>query len=191
MLDFAILGILTDGPLHGYELKRVLADSEHGFWTVSFGSLYPALRRLEKQGYVSVGMEGGSRRKVYQLTPEGKAYFQELLEAPGAAEEPHPQADQEHPVRAQAQRGSQRGVLTQPPVAVVGVAQADGGKQEGNRGRGQCVTRPDARRNGYLQRVARPARNLALAIVDEGDAAPARDLGGRPGRWRALRHRGS
>lgn len=87
MLDFAILGILTDGPLHGYELKRVLADSEHGFWTVSFGSLYPALRRLEKQGFVSVGTEGGSRRKVYQLTPEGKAYFQELLEAPGAAEE--------------------------------------------------------------------------------------------------------
>lgn len=87
MLDFAILGILTDGPLHGYELKRVLADSEHGFWAVSFGSIYPALRRLEKKGFVNVGVEGGSRRKVYQLTPEGKAYFQELLETPGAAEE--------------------------------------------------------------------------------------------------------
>lgn len=87
MLDFAILGILTDGPLHGYELKRVLSDSEHGFWTVSFGSLYPALRRLEKQGFVSVSTDGGARRKVYQLTPEGKAHFQELLETPGAAEE--------------------------------------------------------------------------------------------------------
>jgi DNA-binding PadR family transcriptional regulator len=87
MLDFAILGILTDGPLHGYELKRVLADSEHGFWTVSFGSLYPALRRLEKQGFVSVGADGGARRKVYQLTAEGKAYFQELLESPGAGDE--------------------------------------------------------------------------------------------------------
>ena len=87
MLDFAILGILTDGPLHGYQLKRVLADSEHGFWTVSFGSLYPALRRLEKKKFVSVSAEGGARRKVYQLTPEGKAYFQELLETPGAADE--------------------------------------------------------------------------------------------------------
>ncbi|MBT8201848.1 MAG: PadR family transcriptional regulator [Acidimicrobiia bacterium] len=87
MLDFAILGILTDGPMHGYELKRVLADSEHGFWTVSFGSLYPALRRLEKQGFVSVGTGGGSRRKVYQLTPEGKAYFQEMLEEPGSTDE--------------------------------------------------------------------------------------------------------
>lgn len=86
MLDFAILGILTDGPLHGYELKRRLADSEHGFWTVSFGSLYPALRRIEKQGFVSVSA-GETRRKVYQLTPEGKAYFQELLEDPSAAEE--------------------------------------------------------------------------------------------------------
>lgn len=86
MLDFAILGILTDGPLHGYELKRRLADSEHGFWTVSFGSLYPALRRLEKQDYVSVST-AGTRRKVYQLTPEGKAHFQEILEDPGAADE--------------------------------------------------------------------------------------------------------
>ncbi len=86
MLDFAILGILTDGPLHGYELKRRLADSEHGFWTVSFGSLYPALRRIEKHGFVSVSA-GETRRKVYQLTPEGKAYFQELLEDPSAAEE--------------------------------------------------------------------------------------------------------
>lgn len=87
MLDFAILGILTDGPLHGYELKRVLADSEHGFWSVSFGSLYPALRRLEKLGFVNIGTDAGARRKVYQLTAEGKAYFQELLETPGAAEE--------------------------------------------------------------------------------------------------------
>lgn len=86
MLDFAILGILTDGPLHGYELKRRLADSQHGFWTVSFGSLYPALRRIEKQGFVSVS-PGETRRKVYQLTPEGKAYFQEMLEDPSAAEE--------------------------------------------------------------------------------------------------------
>ncbi len=86
MLDFAILGILTDGPLHGYELKRRLADSEHGFWTVSFGSLYPALRRMEKHEFVSVSA-GETRRKVYQLTPEGKAYFQELLEDPSAAEE--------------------------------------------------------------------------------------------------------
>ena len=86
MLDFAILGILTDGPLHGYELKRRLADSEHGFWTVSFGSLYPALRRLEKQEYVSVST-AGTRRKVYQLTAEGKAHFQELLEDPRVADE--------------------------------------------------------------------------------------------------------
>lgn len=84
MLDFAILGILTDGPLHGYELKRRLADSEHGFWTVSFGSLYPALRRLEKREFIAVA-SGSGRRKVYQLTPDGKAYFQEVLEDPEAS----------------------------------------------------------------------------------------------------------
>ena len=77
MLDLAVLGLLRDGPLHGYELKRRL--SEYGFWRVSFGSLYPALRRLERSGHIGVAPEAG-RRKVYELTPEGKAYFQELLE---------------------------------------------------------------------------------------------------------------
>jgi len=81
MLDFAILGILTDGPLHGYELKRVLADSEHGFWTVSFGSLYPALRRLERKGLIATAGDTG-RRKSYALTPAGRAAFTEMLAEP-------------------------------------------------------------------------------------------------------------
>lgn len=86
MLDLAVLGLLRDGPLHGYELKRRLAD--FGFWRVSFGSLYPALRRLEKKGFIVVATTGSSRRKVYELTPEGKAHFQELLEAEsGSGEE--------------------------------------------------------------------------------------------------------
>ena len=50
MLDLAILGLLSDVPRHGYELKQQLA--ELGFWKVSFGSLYPALRRLEKRGLI-------------------------------------------------------------------------------------------------------------------------------------------
>ena len=50
MLDFAVLGLLMEQPRHGYELKRSLG--ELGFWKVSFGSLYPALRRLEKRGAI-------------------------------------------------------------------------------------------------------------------------------------------
>ncbi|MFQ5948558.1 MAG: PadR family transcriptional regulator, partial [Acidimicrobiia bacterium] len=69
--------LLREGPRHGYELKRRL--TEYGFWRVSFGSLYPALRRLDKAGYISAE-PGEGRRKAYRLTSEGKTHFQEVLE---------------------------------------------------------------------------------------------------------------
>lgn len=52
MLELAILGLLKDQPLHGYELKKRLGESLGVLWGVSFGSLYPALRRLEKSGAI-------------------------------------------------------------------------------------------------------------------------------------------
>lgn len=59
VLELAILGLLTDEPLHGYELKRQLADTLGLASGVSFGSLYPALGRLEAAGAVSM-VEPGS-----------------------------------------------------------------------------------------------------------------------------------
>lgn len=85
MLELAILGLLKDGPLHGYELKQRLAS--FGFWRVSFGSLYPALRRLERDEYISVS-KTQARRKIFELTAEGKHHFQQLLEnEPGGQDE--------------------------------------------------------------------------------------------------------
>src|SRR2546426_703679 len=52
MLELAILGLLKELPLHGYELKKRLNDSLGQFWGVSYGSLYPALARLEKLGAI-------------------------------------------------------------------------------------------------------------------------------------------
>jgi len=52
MLDLAILGLLTEGDLHGYEIRRRLRDSLGLLANVSFGSLYPALARLEAAGAV-------------------------------------------------------------------------------------------------------------------------------------------
>ncbi len=52
MLELAILGLLKDEELHGYELKRRLTDTLGAFSSVSFGSLYPALRKLEAAGAV-------------------------------------------------------------------------------------------------------------------------------------------
>jgi len=52
MIDLAILGLLTEQELHGYELKKRLGELLAGRAPVSFGSLYPALARLEAQGAV-------------------------------------------------------------------------------------------------------------------------------------------
>jgi DNA-binding PadR family transcriptional regulator len=62
MLDMAILGLLEERDLHGYEIRRQLRDNLGILANVSFGSIYPALTRLEKSGAV-VATEGqGSAR---------------------------------------------------------------------------------------------------------------------------------
>jgi DNA-binding PadR family transcriptional regulator len=53
MLDMAILGLLEDRDLHGYEIRRQLRDNLGILANVSFGSIYPALTRLEKAGAVA------------------------------------------------------------------------------------------------------------------------------------------
>ena len=52
MLELAVLGLLAEQPLHGYELKKRLSETLGPLWGISFGSLYPALRRLEKSGAI-------------------------------------------------------------------------------------------------------------------------------------------
>jgi DNA-binding PadR family transcriptional regulator len=58
MLDMAILGLLEEHDLHGYEIRRQLREHLGLLANVSFGSIYPALTRLEKSGAV-VATEGG------------------------------------------------------------------------------------------------------------------------------------
>ncbi len=50
MLELAILGVLKEQPLHGYELKKRLSEALGPLSSVSFGSLYPALKRLQAAG---------------------------------------------------------------------------------------------------------------------------------------------
>jgi DNA-binding PadR family transcriptional regulator len=59
MIELAILGLLADQDLHGYELKKQLADLLGPWSSVSFGSLYPALARLEKAGHIGA-LEAGA-----------------------------------------------------------------------------------------------------------------------------------
>jgi DNA-binding PadR family transcriptional regulator len=54
VLELAVLGLLKDQPLHGYELKKRLGETLGFLWGVSYGSLYPALRRLERAGAIAI-----------------------------------------------------------------------------------------------------------------------------------------
>jgi DNA-binding PadR family transcriptional regulator len=86
MLELAILGLLKERSMHGYQLSKRLTDSLGGLWRVSYGSLYPSLKRLERQGAVERvfdNQEVGRRKNVYRITERGEELFRELLEEAG------------------------------------------------------------------------------------------------------------
>lgn len=85
MLELAVLGLLKQQPMHGYQLSRELGGSLGGFWRVSYGSLYPTLRRLERDGFVAPvhgpgESTGGRRKTVFGITEQGERAFLELLQ---------------------------------------------------------------------------------------------------------------
>jgi DNA-binding PadR family transcriptional regulator len=97
MLDIAVLGLLKERAMHGYELRKQLIQRLGFFWTVSFGSLYPTLRKLEREGWVSKEREAeedrparqagtGRRKQVYRITPDGEREFLTMLAVPAGAE---------------------------------------------------------------------------------------------------------
>jgi DNA-binding PadR family transcriptional regulator len=88
VLEIAVLGLLNESPLHGYELRKRLANLLGAFRAFSYGSLYPTLRRLSETGWITeeapldgATPAGRSRRgkRVYKLTAEGKEHLAELL----------------------------------------------------------------------------------------------------------------
>jgi DNA-binding PadR family transcriptional regulator len=87
VLEFAILGLLLESPMHGYELRKQLGLRLGGFRVFSYGSLYPALRRLARAGLIveedpDTGWSKRSRR-TYRITAEGKERFAEQLAESG------------------------------------------------------------------------------------------------------------
>jgi DNA-binding PadR family transcriptional regulator len=86
VLELAILGLLKESSMHGYQLKKRLSDTLGSFWRVSYGSLYPALKRLQRDGAVEMTLpreEVGRRKNVYRITDKGEELFATLLERAG------------------------------------------------------------------------------------------------------------
>lgn len=93
VLDHTVLGVLSDGPLHGYELRKRLTSILGPFRALSFGSLYPCLHRLTERGWVEqidevarheAGAVASKRaRVVYALTADGKEAFADWVSGTG------------------------------------------------------------------------------------------------------------
>jgi PadR family transcriptional regulator PadR len=73
--ELAVLSVLEDRPLHGYEMARRIEQQTQGALRFTLASLYPLLYRLEKRGWVRGAWETsgtGRSRRCYRLTPQGK-----------------------------------------------------------------------------------------------------------------------
>ena len=110
MLELPVLGLLKDKEMHGYELRKQLGAMLGPFWQVSWGSLYPTLRRLAKSGAVekveteaprrtrsarssrslarsnqTPALSSGRKKNVYRITAQGEQMFAAMLEETAAA----------------------------------------------------------------------------------------------------------
>jgi DNA-binding PadR family transcriptional regulator len=78
----ALLSMLGEVPMHGYELMKQLAERSGGIYRASAGTVYPTLQQLEDEGLVTAETQDG--RKVYRLTDAGKHELERNGEAVGA-----------------------------------------------------------------------------------------------------------
>ena len=84
-LGRAILGLLREHPLSGYDIRRLFTQTPIAVFSDSPGAIYPALKRLEADGLVRSRDErssGRRRRRAFRLTPEGTATFKRWLSTP-------------------------------------------------------------------------------------------------------------
>jgi len=85
-LDVLILKTLSDGPLHGYAISRTIHECSGDVLSVEEGALYPALRRLEKKGWLRSRWgktDTGREAKFYELTAAGKEQLEKAMRSWG------------------------------------------------------------------------------------------------------------
>jgi DNA-binding PadR family transcriptional regulator len=93
VLELAVLGLLHETPMHGYELRKRLNSALGAFRAFGYGSLYPCLKDLTGRGLITEEsipeaartLAGRRSKIVYRLTADGKEYLQDLLNQTGPA----------------------------------------------------------------------------------------------------------
>jgi len=83
-LEMMVLQILRSGPLHGYVLVQIIKRNSNDLLEVEEGSLYPALQRMLKLGWVKAEWkisESNRRVRVYRITPAGRKQLERKVSA--------------------------------------------------------------------------------------------------------------
>ena len=83
-LEFALLGLLSQAPLHGYELRKRIGTIFGPFRALSFSVLYPQLRRMMEAGLIEESAADATSRRsriVYAITDKGARKFEDLTES--------------------------------------------------------------------------------------------------------------
>ncbi|MEB3034631.1 PadR family transcriptional regulator [[Mycobacterium] nativiensis] len=73
----AILALLNERPMHGYEIIQQIAERSQGLWRPSPGSVYPTLQMLVDEGLIS-GSDTGGKKRLFDLTEDGRSAAQEI-----------------------------------------------------------------------------------------------------------------
>ena len=82
---FAVLGILSYGPMSGYDIKKFYEKNVAGFWNESYGQIYPILKRLAEEDMATRTVhkqEGKPDRHIYATTEKGREELQQWLVEP-------------------------------------------------------------------------------------------------------------
>ena len=85
--SYLLLGIFAKGPMSGYDVKRFADNSTRFFWAISYGQIYPELKRLTEAGLIEPESApvGERDRTVYQLTKPGKEVLAAWVKDPRVA----------------------------------------------------------------------------------------------------------
>jgi PadR family transcriptional regulator AphA len=86
---YALLGLLSWGPMSGYGIKKAIAQSISNFWNESYGQIYPILKRLAAEGLATTSIKrqaGKPDRHVYAMTEKGRKALQRWLSKPAEHE---------------------------------------------------------------------------------------------------------
>jgi PadR family transcriptional regulator AphA len=81
----SLLGVLSLGPMSGYEMRQFMEQSTGNFWSESFGQIYPALKAMLGDGLIAMvkgSREGGPGKKVYRMTEAGEQRLRAWLGVP-------------------------------------------------------------------------------------------------------------